>query len=316
MPLTSTRRGISYPNPDRSDRPDIPLWIGNLIPALEADVVFTHGTGAARVAAAHYSGGGRIWWETDNKLLYYDDGAAWWPISPGTIPGTYAARPLANAVSSGTRYFATDTLGTWLTDGAAWTLVSQGRPRISTATFVAAPFSTVPYDNQEVTVVVDATNGVEWTFKYNSGSASAYKWESLASNTPLQASVTTDEASTANATWSDLTTVGPSIVLPLSGDMDFDEFALQYNGSGDVSAIAAKFGASAVVNTDRAGALSPGATGSSALGAVSIARSNMRRTGLASGTTVKMQYYQNNNANPTNYLQRTIGCRPVRVSTS
>lgn len=89
--LTTTRRSISYPNPDRSDRPDIPLHIENVANAADVDVVYNQGTDAARLAAAHQSGGGRFWWATDTMLIWYDDGANWTLIGPGIGMGVVVA---------------------------------------------------------------------------------------------------------------------------------------------------------------------------------------------------------------------------------
>jgi hypothetical protein len=58
------------------------------------------------------------------------------------ISGAYLSRPAANTVPPGSTYFATDTLGTWLSDGAAWTLVQQRAPRILAGQMGAAPFNT------------------------------------------------------------------------------------------------------------------------------------------------------------------------------
>lgn len=79
--LVTTRRGIQYPNTDRSDRADIALHLSYLALPLDADVIFNQGTDAARLAAAHQAGGGRFWWTTDTKLLWWDDGAAWQTVS-------------------------------------------------------------------------------------------------------------------------------------------------------------------------------------------------------------------------------------------
>ncbi len=73
--LTSTRRSISYPNTDRSDRPDIPAHILNLVTALELDVIYAQGTSAARLSAVHMAG--VIWRETDTGLFYWDTGSTW-----------------------------------------------------------------------------------------------------------------------------------------------------------------------------------------------------------------------------------------------
>jgi hypothetical protein len=89
--LASTRRGISYPNPDRSDRDDIAAHIGNVIAALDVDVVYNQGTDAARLAAAHQSGGGRFWWTTDTLTMWYDDGATWQNLAGLLVYNTQTA---------------------------------------------------------------------------------------------------------------------------------------------------------------------------------------------------------------------------------
>jgi hypothetical protein len=83
--LSSTRRGIQFPNPDRSDRPDIPRHIKYLIDALEVDAVYIENTDANRLATTHMAG--VFWWTTDTQLMWFDDGTAWHLIS-GSQSGT------------------------------------------------------------------------------------------------------------------------------------------------------------------------------------------------------------------------------------
>ena len=88
--LTTTRRGVQYPNSDRSDRADVAVHMGYLATALDVDVLFNQGTDAARIAAAHQAQGGRFWWTTDTLIMWYDDGAAWrtvGSIAAGSITG-------------------------------------------------------------------------------------------------------------------------------------------------------------------------------------------------------------------------------------
>lgn len=90
--LTSSRRGLSYPNPaTRSDSADVPRDIQTVINALELDVVFGQGTHAARPApgagAPAGTGGGRLYWETDTLTLWYDTGSAWINMTPTVTPG-------------------------------------------------------------------------------------------------------------------------------------------------------------------------------------------------------------------------------------
>lgn len=91
--LTTTRRGISYPNPDRSDRADIALHIGSIATAADADVLFQQGTDAARIAAPHQASGGKFWWATDTLLMWYDDGTTWRQVQTPqlTVPNTQTA---------------------------------------------------------------------------------------------------------------------------------------------------------------------------------------------------------------------------------
>src|SRR5215471_12906344 len=87
--LNTTRRGVLYPNPDRSDRDDIAVHIGYIAAAVDVDVLFNQGTDANRLAAAHQASGGRFWWSTDTQLLWWDDGTTWWPVqTPSRFPRT------------------------------------------------------------------------------------------------------------------------------------------------------------------------------------------------------------------------------------
>lgn len=116
--LHTTRRNIAYPNTDRSDRPDVPLHMSYLAAALDVDVVYTHGTRADRLAAAHYPNGGRFWLETDvaPKLVWYDDGTNWIPCSPD-LPHLAAALSADVIVNNNNVFFdgpsVVLTPGTW-----------------------------------------------------------------------------------------------------------------------------------------------------------------------------------------------------------
>jgi hypothetical protein len=152
--LTTSRRGVSYPNPDRSDRADIALHIGNIAAAVDVDTLFNQGTDAARLAAAHQNGGGRFWWTTDTALLWYDDGTAWRSLTPPTttLSGLLSARPAANTVSAGTTYFATDQVVQYFSDGATWT--RTGIPAGATVDWfkpdAAVPTGWVLYDGSNL----------------------------------------------------------------------------------------------------------------------------------------------------------------------
>ena len=129
--------------------------------------------------------------------------------------GPYLSRPTAAAARNGGVYYATDTLGTFRSDGSQWALIQQGAPVVTNAQMNAAPFTT-PYDGQHVRLLVDAANGIEWRFAYRSASASAYKWEFIG-GAPLYYAVDVNE-STSSTTATDLGTPGPLLTLPRGGD--------------------------------------------------------------------------------------------------
>jgi len=134
--LTTTRRAIQYPNSDRSDRADMAVHIGNIALAADVDVLFTQGTDAARLAAAHQTGGGRFWWASDTLLMWYDDGTTWRSLAPTTtMTGTLAAMPAATSLNAGYLYFASDDQGgrIYRSNGTIWTAISVGLsdPRLS-----------------------------------------------------------------------------------------------------------------------------------------------------------------------------------------
>jgi hypothetical protein len=84
---TSTRRAISHPSLDRSDKPDIPLHIKNVVDAVEKDMSYAQGTFAARPANPGYAG--YAYWTTDTHQLYYWDGSAWNTVGvTSAIPST------------------------------------------------------------------------------------------------------------------------------------------------------------------------------------------------------------------------------------
>lgn len=74
--LVSTRRGIQYPNPNRSDVPDIPAHFVNLVNALDLDTPFYTGTFAAMPTAASRVQGS-WYYATDTSTLYFDNGVSW-----------------------------------------------------------------------------------------------------------------------------------------------------------------------------------------------------------------------------------------------
>lgn len=149
------------------------------------------------------------------------------PPGPVMMTGTYLARPAATTVQAGVLYFATDTLGTWRSDGTSWTLVEQRAPLISTTIWNAAPFTT-PYDGQEVILEADSANGVYWRFRYYAASASAYKWMFVGGSS-LRANVTGDEGLVNDTAWHTFPT-NVVVTAPRAGDYELRGQARFYTG--------------------------------------------------------------------------------------
>jgi len=76
-----------------------------------------------------------------------------------------------------------------------------------------------PVDGQFHVYVADATLGVEWLLKFNSGEAGTYKWRALGP-APLLSEVAATQNTAVGAIYEALATAGPSAVLPLGGDYE------------------------------------------------------------------------------------------------
>lgn len=96
---TSTRHQISHPVAGRTDAPDIPLHIKNIVDALEAKVpLYGQGNTAARPVSTPGSPGiqGRFYMDTSltPHILYYDYGTGWDTVgylAPGSVTATELA---------------------------------------------------------------------------------------------------------------------------------------------------------------------------------------------------------------------------------
>jgi hypothetical protein len=124
------------------------------------------------------------------------------------LHGTLGARPAAGLIG---RYYTDDATGfTYRDNGTAWVPLNAAAPGISGA------FPSTPYDGQEVAVVIDATAGVCWRFKYRAASASAYKWE-FVGGPPLLAC----DSPITNYPLSQVATpavCSPNVTIPRDGD--------------------------------------------------------------------------------------------------
>lgn len=162
-----------------------------------------------------------------------------------------------------------------------------------------------PVNGQDLYYVADSTNGVEWHFKYRSGSASSLKWEFVGGG-QMRSEILTAE-STTSTTYVDLATVGPSLTIPFNGDYEIVIVTQCGNATAtDLSAATAKLGTAATSDND--GTAHTSATAS----AQGTPSRTMVRAGLTAGAVIKMQYRSGGGGSAT-FQRRGLFIRPVRV---
>lgn len=215
------------------------------------------------------------------------------------LQNTYANIPAATAVRAGTTFFATDTLGRWISDGATWTLIAQGSPVVTDLS--VAPWST-PYDGMKVIFTNLLTVPVyNWHLQYVSGiTTDAYKWVKIG-GAPLQAQVDTNEVTAAGA-YAELTTHGPVVTPPRDGiyDVEISMVIASVGGSSQTQSMSYDIGFTAAVDADRVIG-----------GATAQTPSRTKRKTLVGGSALVTKY---KGTNPGNVEQRRISIDPVRIS--
>jgi hypothetical protein len=175
-----------------------------------------------------------------------------------------------------------------------------------------------PYNGQVVDFLADQTNGVVWRLRFRSlqsdgvtPNPSSFKWEYIGGS-DLRATVDAQQSQGISG-YANLTTVGPSIALPLSGDWDVGvgcRIALGAS-TGQRGTMSYKIGATTALDVDGAtGMLFPPTGTASAEDSVYNVR---RKTGLSAGDTIVAQYKTELSAG-ISYDRRWMSLRPVRVS--
>jgi hypothetical protein len=154
-------------------------------------------------------------------------------VSSITFGGT-SATPVAGQSVSGTG-IPSDTVITAVSGtSGSWTLTLNRQ----TTAGASGTYTVAPSDKDEVYYLADSTNRILWHLRYNSGSASAYKWEYVGGS-----SVATTTASVSvGGNW---TRTGSPLngTLPFNGDYDIEVSAGAY---AEITAAAGNFGASLV----------------------------------------------------------------------
>lgn len=182
-------------------------------------------------------------------------------------------------------------------------------PRVSVLNIpLVASLPRSPKDGDEVYFVADSANGVVWHLRYRAASASAYKWE-VVGGSPMTNAIATGQIGNAGTDFGDLGTVGPTLVAPLAGDYICASKAVYRTATGTA------FGATRIwVTGDPVTGWSDGDTiGSDPINVYVTLASSIKRTGVASGNTIKLQYAGFGTGANTTWDKRYLSILPVRV---
>lgn len=133
------------------------------------------------------------------------------------------------------------------------------------------------------TIIADAANGVFWRFVYDG--EGEFKWKCIG-GPPLIAEVQTFEK-TASKAFTDLTTKGPKLTLPLAGDYDIEVLATCSLPSYEEAVMAYAIGATAASDEDAASF----AHDNIAAAVASTNGARRRKAGLANGAEVLAKYH-------------------------
>lgn len=167
-----------------------------------------------------------------------------------------------------------------------------------------------PTDGEEVYYKVGTGDTATlWHLRYDSSITDAHKWRVLGCQ-DIHAEVVTDE-STSSSTYGDLTTVGPSVTVPLAGVYEVQFGAGCYSTVNGTDATASvSLGGSTPSDNDAI--RHRGISTSSQLSVSSPSRILARET-LAAGDTVVMKYHAGNVAGAGHFFNRWLTVRPIRL---
>lgn len=162
----------------------------------------------------------------------------------------------------------------------------------------------LPYDGQELYYLADAANGIWWHFRYRAMSSSPYKWEFIGGSDLVHE--VDDRQTTTSTSYVDLTTVGPTLTLPLAGVYDIEWGCRAFNSvAADYWFMTPKLGAAAAGDGDGLTARADAGSHDKHL------MRRIRRT-LAANDVVKAQYRVTGTGTG-DFSMRHMAIRPVRV---
>lgn len=206
-----------------------------------------------------------------------------------------------------------------LTGGANASMADIQGPFTDLRTFLNARIAAIPtlvsslpvspVDAQEIYYLADATNGIVWHLRYRAASASTSKWEFVGGSELLN-EVTAQE-STTSAAYADLTTVGPSVTVPLAGDYVVEIGARMWGDTVNNSAgMSYAIGATAAAVADGIETYTNAAA--TFVGpATNVGRPRVK-TGLAAATVLRAKYRLTASGSAV-FHNRWMRVKPVRV---
>lgn len=193
--------------------------------------------------------------------------------------------------------------------GFTWT--SAATAGLAAKPTLVTSLPTSPTDGQEVYYLAESVSGVVWHLRYRAAATGPYKWEYVGGS-PLYANVFANEgggSGTANV-WSNLATVGPSVVAPLAGDYRA-RFGSMWNAQSTSSA--GKVGI-AKGDTDPVLPIAMGVHtnyGNASDTAEMMLLAEAVVPGVGVGVAMRLRY--NRQSTTTSFNERWLSVHPVRV---
>jgi hypothetical protein len=163
-----------------------------------------------------------------------------------------------------------------------------------------------PADGAEWILPISLPSGgpIVWRFRYNAGSASAYKWEYVG-GAPYIGLITLGETTTTVGSFVDTATAGPGLSMPRAGEYVFVGSAVSYSGAGP-SQTRIALAINGVIGGVEGHAWVPAA------GQNNTATMQTQRTVAAAGHLAKLQVNVGNSGN--GWSNRALSVTPIRVA--
>jgi hypothetical protein len=180
--------------------------------------------------------------------------------------------------------------------------------------YIATPSSSMygtslpgsPVNGQEFYYVADATNGVVWHLRYNSASASSYKWEYLG-GAPLKVERVAGLSNTGINVWG---TGLVDLTIPRNGDYEYT-YNVGVISNGSAGTATGNLSAQASTTTPNT-AVDGYASSSMVNGGNGAAVYSKRLTGMTAGTVWRA--YNLNNQQPFSYYSSSASLIPIRIN--